>query len=376
MNNKAEYRNLFNSTGCLSEEAIGLYIDRRLSAEELDVVIQHTASCKLCYDALEGAGGFASSETFHSNIDKMRQSDWRLSIDEPDNKKRLFYGVSSIAATIVLLIGLVFIVKMERTEKVSFDQLESPLVSESIVIMEDSLEDVKKLHSVESETEPTAPRKKLSPQPVIVKPKLPESNIVLIDDEVELTEEDLAFEVYEEEEESLEFIVVADETEAFDLSKAESNTSVLARSASAPQSMAHKNENVELTSQSEEKTVRREKGRKKSNGEVFYVAEITPMFRGGGIDQFNKFVVDSLKTFIPDAVWGESLIISFVIDSSGNVDKVKLISGTSSKEFDKLVLEFVKTSPVWVPGYSSGNPVEMEQKTKIVLDTNTLQMAQ
>jgi hypothetical protein len=101
--------------------------------------------------------------------------------------------------------------------------------------------------------------------------------------------------------------------------------------------------------------------------QTYYVAEVMPLFKGGSAENFSEYIADSLKVILPDTILTQSVVISFRIDTMGNVDKVQLISGTDSKEFNTQIINIIENSPQWVPASISGQPVMSEQQIEVVL---------
>jgi hypothetical protein len=379
MKAKAEHRDLFDSGGCLTQQAISLFIDNALSDKELKLVEMHTSGCELCAEALEGSKLFKSAEGFNSRVNRMRQSAWRRSLYSSSKSRKLFYGLSSAAASIAILLGVYFILKMDTIMKEEFDSLKVPEIARTEQV-EDTLpeKEVSKLTAPESEyikTSPKASRKETPP------PTRTIAETIVIEDDVELDEVDFSLEEHSDTGEyNMEYIVVEEEKDNR-AEKAQLTAPLVEEIAYKYEPEAEEDLAVEEAESEESRKgvfrVMRSARKKQETVQLaseatdkkYYMADVTPMFQGGGIENFNKYLADSLKIIIPDSVLVESIVVTFVVDSIGKVDQVKLISGTSSKVLNEKVLQLVKASPSWVPGTIQGHPAEMEQQAEVKLDS-------
>ncbi|WP_026710984.1 energy transducer TonB [Flavobacterium filum] len=97
--------------------------------------------------------------------------------------------------------------------------------------------------------------------------------------------------------------------------------------------------------------------------EVYLNSEILEPEFPGGMDMFYTYLMTQLdKTKIKG---GEKLIVSFVINTEGKMEKIKLVK---YKDVDTAmeVLNGFTNFPKWKPAYKNGNPVSVELKIPIV----------
>lgn len=359
MTNKIDNRELFESTGCLSSVAIRLFVDGALNEEQLTQVKEHADKCDFCKSALDGARLFSSGEAFSSRLNNMNDSRWRKSLDKKGKSQKLYAGLSTIAASLILLFGLHFVFTSNQ-------------VSEETLLQLSQIDEMPSLKHSNNLVVPVPKNKyngnvnrlannvmaERAMQPKAIKSLVVEERIVIADVEDEIIVEELEFNGFEHDVE-LDFINFDDEAKK----------DVLAHNQESKGSKEKDgfkfriNENWKMFGRKERAAEDRR------NEQTYMVAEVTPMFEGGGSKEFNQYLANNLKVIIPDSVMVESIVVSFVVDASGNVNKVKLVSGTSSDELNKQIVKYIESSPVWVPGYFAGKPGQTLQESEIVLDS-------
>ncbi len=369
MNNKKENRILVGPGGCLTREAIELYIDGALNDSEKKKLLRHTRNCEICSDALEGAAFFTSGEHFSLNLKRLDHSPWRQKFDPRVGKRKLFVGVSSVAASIALLLGIYFIFQIKNVIDKEGGFHSGQDVATIGEVPKDSLP-IDKLSFEEAlnETKTITVKKEkpIKTKQVEQEPDAIVDDILIIEDdemEIDLAEE-IAFAEEIEEEVSLEKTVV--EKEKTELISAES-----ASQSSRKVTKAVDLEKVEVLvdeKRNPKKKFALKNKDKEAEVDSYYIAEVMPMFQGGGIDKFNKYLEDSLKVILPDSVLAHSIIVGFRVDTDGNVDNVKLINGTSSRELNKEIIRLVKQSPMWIPAQLNGEAIAVDQQLEVVFN--------
>lgn len=366
MKDKKENRILFGPGGCLTRTAIELFIDGLLNEREKKKAERHARGCDLCADTLEGASYFKSGVQFRNGMRRLDSSRWRQNL-ESGRKSKLFIGLSSVAASVALLLGIYFVFQVKNV----VEENGGNFSNQRMVAVEEEIRDsiqVNKIDYKEISTEHTisAVDKGVasSTKQEVQQPQLIQEELAIVeDDEVISFDNEIVFEEVEEEEE-LEMIVLAEEQTKED------------ELATVSYSFADVSQDTEYEKTAQqgfisETSKKRAAFKSREKGEVdsrYYVAEVMPMFRGGGMEDFNKYLVDSLKAILPDSVLNEKIIVGFRIDTNGKVDNVKLISGTSSKELNKEIVKLVKRSPVWMPAQLNGEAVAVDQQIEVVLN--------
>ena len=362
--------NIFNSQGCITPEALSMFIDKKLSVEEERQLRAHAKTCALCKDAMEGAVLFNSSKQYQSRISSLHNTKFRRSFNKKEKSRSLYYGVSAAAASLILFFGIFFMLRLEKIVDDGFTEI---ALQEDFFIKSDSIQPPmvnmeQSAHRKENQQKPPDNRQSRKPQQKPIRPLKPNDDVVIADIEEEIIIEDIEFNGLEYDVELKTIPINSFEAEK---ERIKANNSASRKLSQTPESMQKELQASNETDNQDKKTNRKKSKNKhnRKNNNSYYMAEVTPMFQGGNIDSFNSYLADNLKVIIPDSVLIESVIISFVIDTAGNISKVKLVSGTSSEELNKHILEFVQESPVWMPGYTHGNPVESYQESTIVLDS-------
>ncbi len=93
-------------------------------------------------------------------------------------------------------------------------------------------------------------------------------------------------------------------------------------------------------------------------GEVFFIVEEMPKFRGGTVDDFRKWVAENIT--YPEIAKKKGIsgveYVQFVVDKEGNVTQVRVIKGVDPVLGAEAV-RVVKSSPKWTPGKQRGQNV-------------------
>ncbi len=358
MKSKTEHKILFGPGGCITREAIEAYIDGHLSDDELKKLRSHARKCQLCSDSLEGAGMFSSQKSFSTRLTQMHQSRFRKNLDIEGKTRKLFYGITSAAASIALIFGVVYILKYQdivNTPKTLAENKEVVEKEMPAVDNESKIEVSGNMPEPETETVPelkatSVQKEKLAPVPAPKANIEIEEHVVELDEQIDFKAEETALDL---DLESVEMVEEKEENRA----KAMSMPSEL--------------KNVDMAKTADKGAVgyvssAPDRSTNKSAKKTFYVAEVKPMFRGGDVDNFSSFVADSLKVILPDTVLMQSVVVGFKIDTSGNVKHVKLISGTDSEILNKQIISIIENSPQWIPASVSGNPISSDQEIQVV----------
>lgn len=374
MKNKTEHREIFGPGGCLTKNAIQLFIDSELTDIELKKIKQHTKQCSLCAESIEGATYFLSGNSYSNRVNKMYQSSFRRSLENDGKTRKLFYGITSAAASVALLFGIYYILQLKEVvvdkTKIAenMEQNESAPVTQSI---SDSV--VLEQKNVETETNTLSDKsfKEESEQSQVPKePKRIRDDLKISEPEVIIGEPEITF---DDSEDDFEYSVMdfeKSEEEPKELTENfSSESAVSSMSGNRMGNLSDSNEEIQKPSRKKASSSIRsfKKSERTLSKSTYYVAEVMPMFQGGGMDEFSTYIADSLKVILPDTVFRQSIVVGFRIDTMGNVDKVKLISGTDSDILNNQVLQIIENSPQWIPASISGKPVESEQEIEVVL---------
>lgn len=107
MSDSLKYK-IFIETECPSEQTMFDYIDKKLNAKESHHFEKHLLSCELCSDALEGLELTQNRDRIAAINQKINEL---LAIPQKETREIVFYYklIASIAATVLLLLGGVFL---------------------------------------------------------------------------------------------------------------------------------------------------------------------------------------------------------------------------------------------------------------------------
>ena len=100
---------------------------------------------------------------------------------------------------------------------------------------------------------------------------------------------------------------------------------------------------------------------------AFIDPEFKPTFNGGDANEFAKWVNGQLvyPQVAKDARTQGRVTLSFVIETDGKVDEVKVLRG-ASPELDAEAVRVVSSSPDWKPGIVNGKPVRVRYLFPII----------
>lgn len=94
------------------------------------------------------------------------------------------------------------------------------------------------------------------------------------------------------------------------------------------------------------------------DGDAFFLVEVLPTFRGGGLDKFREWVIKRTN-YPPEAVTKKikgTVVISFVVEKDGSISNVNIIKSVNPLLDDEAV-KVISESPKWSPGLQRGLPV-------------------
>jgi len=92
--------------------------------------------------------------------------------------------------------------------------------------------------------------------------------------------------------------------------------------------------------------------------EVFFIVENMPIFNGGDISAFKKYIKQTIQypeDAARDGIFGR-VYVSFVIESNGILGNTRIVRGTHPI-LDSIAVEAVRNSPLWIPGFQRGHTV-------------------
>jgi TonB family protein len=383
MNDKSKKSSaLFTLSGCLTGDALMLFVSGALKGTALTKAQKHIAECPLCTDAVEGlrmwlkenkpsetqneltellrseGSGLSgevpvadvhSNKTFVNPINKfhtrtdilnkhIKQRLHTHAMIEANKKKRLSYKPFvwlAAAASIVILIGSFYVVwiqnqvdseNLAKQRAAELAMLESQISSDSLDV--------------------TIPANK-----AVLALKVRNVNGISKSVQVPKSTETEDAEVFNQDEmRAVSQVAAEPETlpaEEANAIRAESKAITPDKANAAP---AGKNE----------KTVTMKKAEVEDQSKaVFTVVEEMPSFPGGEAER-NKFLAEHIvypKQAIESGIQG-SVYLSFIVHTDGKIEDVKILRGIGGG-CDEEALRVVKLMPRWNPGKQNGKMVNI-----------------
>jgi TonB family protein len=115
MNREKKNNSIISEHGCLTPEGIMKYLSGELPVHENDLIEKHIQTCKLCYEAVQGARLFSDPDQYNRGIDLLK-SKWNARKTEKIKISRAaFVTVISVAASLLLIAGIYFILRNLET---------------------------------------------------------------------------------------------------------------------------------------------------------------------------------------------------------------------------------------------------------------------
>lgn len=96
------------------------------------------------------------------------------------------------------------------------------------------------------------------------------------------------------------------------------------------------------------------------DGDAYFLLEVLPSFRGGGIDKFREWIGRRIITpqeAIEKKING-TVYLTFIVEKDGSVSNVTVVKGVDPL-VDSVSVKTIKESPKWSPGLQRGQPVRV-----------------
>jgi periplasmic protein TonB len=94
--------------------------------------------------------------------------------------------------------------------------------------------------------------------------------------------------------------------------------------------------------------------------EPFFLVEIMPSFKGGGLDKFREWVAK--RTNYPQAAYERKIkgtvFLTFIVERDGSVSNITVVKGVDPL-LDDAAVKAISESPKWTPGMQRGEPVRV-----------------
>jgi periplasmic protein TonB len=92
----------------------------------------------------------------------------------------------------------------------------------------------------------------------------------------------------------------------------------------------------------------------------FFLVEVMPSFKGGGIDKFRIWVQN--RTSYPQEAIDKKIrgkvYLTFIVEKDGSVSNVSVVKGVDAL-LDNEAMKAISESPKWTPGLQRGEPVRV-----------------
>ena len=95
--------------------------------------------------------------------------------------------------------------------------------------------------------------------------------------------------------------------------------------------------------------------------EEFHLLESLPIFKGGDLSCFRRWVMERIKypqIAQENGIQGD-VVVEFVIDKAGQLSRIKVLE-SPDKVLSDAAISVLQKSPRWIPGTQRGNPVKVK----------------
>ncbi len=94
--------------------------------------------------------------------------------------------------------------------------------------------------------------------------------------------------------------------------------------------------------------------------EPFFLVEVMPSFKGGGLDKFREYI--QKRTNYPQEALDRKIqgrvFLTFIVEANGSVSNVTVVKGVDPL-IDNEAIKAIQGSPNWSPGLQRGQPVRV-----------------
>lgn len=374
MEKNNEFISLFTPSGCLTEEAMKAYaLDDLPDFQKLQLK-EHLGSCEFCSVASEGIELFIQekgAEAYTKAIDNLSDRlDIKLSsIPETNPEKKVSRRTStlmtlvSIAASILMLIGLYFVIQlwMPETQQLAVEK-QAPPVSDSLIFASPPpppssetnvpyektpapREQIKKtitaertmpngnLAAEQSQTLQPAPSVDAIPDQVIKNPAVSAASPGALQNT---------------------YSPVQDTVVVSEISISEDKVS-------NQETASDRLYTVSTTASGKKgKAIREPAPPESPESNVFTIVEEMPVYPGGEEARL-KFLHENISyplAALENGISGD-VYVTFVIDSNGRIKDVRVKKGIGGG-CDEEAVRVIKKMPRWIPGRQAGKPVNVQ----------------
>ena len=360
---------LFNSSGCLSLEAINHYHTGKLGDLELQQVKQHLAECEICTDALDGYTYLPDQRKQRHLVNSIRKKiksrysarSFR-SMSRRDRKINPTLVYISAAATVLIILGIYGIL---NTDIFNQDNLVAEKIQEGESERKEIISQVEEpLSETTQEALTDKPRQSDSFEPAsrIQEEEIPEetvriTGIVKMEEEIDTEFDDnlaLVMDVIDEAEPMDTFII----DEVKDIGGVDA---VAAAGESASRKAAAMPAKAVPVYEEKQAKLKMEPADTLIRDLIYTDVDEMPEFTKIGYKDFEEYIQKNLTYPLKakeDGISGQ-VLVQFIVDETGKVRKVEIKKGIDPV-LDQEAARVINSSPKWMPGKKEGRKVAVQ----------------
>jgi TonB family protein len=354
--------NMFEPSGCLTREAFDALVNGTLTAGDKALANEHLESCPFCTDALEGFEQHKMPERSFSEImtssdeafDKMMAN--RKS--NPDKKRFIWLSVS-VAASLLLIVGLFVIVDRPQTKM----QVSETMIKDSTAIKPEEKTDKAEEKKPLNETQPVSNSRKNRSNRVQNSVRFTPPEVVSGSDDIS-NETIAANELKKEEPKS-------EPATSIPIQEKEKAGAPVAAKSESTDGAFDKKTSDENESRSYKSASQLKKGVTYKDAEPIAFMEQQPEYPGGqsALSAFLNKNLQYPKQASEMSITGR-VFIRFMVEADGIISNIKVIRGIGGG-CDEEAVRVIKLMPKWIPGKQNGQPVKSYFTLPIVFNSQS-----
>jgi TonB family protein len=405
---------LFNPSGCLTLEAMQLYLKKELPERDIQQIDSHLKKCEFCSDALEGLKLFEDKEKLEAIVGEINENLTRSLAEKSNEKKQkvikfqnrlIYFGA---AASIIILLGLLYfltdlinqenrthvsqqvntekqtvppmpraknqVVREVKSDKKELEETESKAPASEVFEVDDDVENEKPTGKQEA-IRTQGSDKGVSPMKIRKNEesfgdRLLVEEILQDEEEKDLTEKG---EVLLASAQPIEYylgeVFIYDETiefpENMDMIQRDFRGGGITKSNATRESRANvlgnamKGEKQSKVPEVLPKQPKKSKAEEPGDQHFFLLVDRLPEFPGGEqglVEYLNanlKYPLEAKKNHIQGTV-----LVSFVVEKDGSISGTRVLHGIGGG-CDEAALETINNMPRWNPAIKEGKNVRV-----------------
>jgi protein TonB len=344
--------NMFEPSGCLTREAFEALLNGVLPTDADALANEHVLSCPFCSDALEGFQSLKTKRSFSENmatIDGSFDTIMAKSQHKKDKKRTIWLSVS-MAASILLVVGLFFLIstpksKLQVAENIPKKDSINAIPAEQLAKVEEKKVEKEK----QSNSHPKSDQSKQVQNTIRFTP--PE--LASEDAKDTINESVMADKLMEE---PSPVAIASEAQQSTGKTGAPANNIELKKSKEefadkvAPEKSEYKSYARALSA--------KKVSNNKEEAEPLTFVEQMPEYPGGQM-AMNTFLKQNLQYPKLASEMGISgkVYVQFTVDEQGNIGNIKILRGLGAG-CDEEAIRVIKLMPKWLPGKQNGTSVK------------------